>query len=174
MAKKRRLTVREHRIVANTVAGMRPGQAITEAGGNRTSASYRRRLQPGGDLWAEAVAALERQGVSLDHVAKRVKESLDAKESKFFAHEGKVNDTRRVVAHGVRLNAADIAYRAFRTYPASKETPETPAKGPVVKIQFLVVQSGQTAAAGKDNAKDVQGIQFRVMGSRRGGEGKTE
>jgi hypothetical protein len=140
IAKKPTLTVREQRIVANVLAGMSAGRAITGAGGNPTSHSYRRRLQPGGDLWSAAVEALEEEGVTLHHIAKRVKESLDAKETKFFTHKGRVQETRDVVAHGIRLDAAEAAFRAYRIYPAPKDSAET---GPVaVNVHIRLTEPG--------------------------------
>lgn len=168
IGKKPKLTAREHRIVAGVLVGKSASRAMVDAGANASSHSYRERLRPGGDLWQAAIEALNKQGATLDHAAKRVKESLDAKRTQFFARQGKVISRRDLIAHEVRLNAADTVYRVNRVYPASKESAEVPSTGPVVKINFLVVGGAiPSAGDGKDNGKDLQGIRFKVSGGRK-------
>ena len=50
----------------------------------------------------ETIKKLDEHGI-LDKFVLRIEEALDAHETKFFAHQGKVITTRDVVAHTVRL-----------------------------------------------------------------------
>src|SRR5574342_695302 len=97
-----KLTPREERIVSGVVAGKSGSRAMIEAGANHTSHSYQERLKPGGGLWQAAIDELNRKGAGLDRAGLRVRQALDAKETKFFAHEGKVVDKRTVVSHRIR------------------------------------------------------------------------
>lgn len=44
----------------------------------------------------------------------RLGEELDAEETKFFAHEGRVGDERNVIAHDIRLRALDLIGKRFK------------------------------------------------------------
>lgn len=46
-------------------------------------------------------------------MVQRLEEGLDAKETKFFAHEGKVQDQRNVVDHGTRAGAIKQTMELF-------------------------------------------------------------
>ena len=61
---------------------------------------------------------LDRHGLTDDYlVEKCLKPGLNAKETKFFAHEGIVTDSRTVVAWGDRRAYLDIANRLRGSYP---------------------------------------------------------
>jgi hypothetical protein len=51
-------------------------------------------------------------------IEKHLKPLLQAKETKFFQHKGRVTDSRQVPAHGIRLNALDMAFRLRGSYAA--------------------------------------------------------
>lgn len=48
------------------------------------------------------VESLISLGVTSDYLAQKLKDGIEAEETKFFAHEGEVTDTREVVAWGPR------------------------------------------------------------------------
>jgi len=48
-------------------------------------------------------------GLDVRAILLRLRDKLDAEETKFFAHEGKVVETRNVHAHGVQLKALELA-----------------------------------------------------------------
>jgi hypothetical protein len=65
-----------------------------------------------------APEALERCGLDLETlVKKRLVPALGAKETKFFAWEGEVTDSRDVVAWDARLKSLDMAFRLHGAYP---------------------------------------------------------
>lgn len=68
-----------------------------------------------------AVAQLmDQQGLGDDTLLAKLKEKLQAMETKFFQHEGHVVETRQVVAHGIQLQALDMALKLKGLYPAAK------------------------------------------------------
>src|SRR5690242_3719549 len=58
-------------------------------------------------LRVEAIRALERQGMPVENLVKKLIAKAEAKEMKFYPHNGVVIDTREVEAHAVQLDAAD-------------------------------------------------------------------
>jgi len=55
-----------------------------------------------------------------EFLIEKLREELEAKETKFFAHEGHVNDKRDVIAWRVRQIARQDAHRLRGDYPAEK------------------------------------------------------
>ncbi len=78
------LRPREERVAQGVAAGKSISQAMREAGFHPTSRTVRDRLKPGGDIHARVVEILNQEGVTLVHAAKRLRESMDAEETKFF------------------------------------------------------------------------------------------
>ena len=58
---------------------------------------------------------------SLSKVAERIKEGLDAMETKFFQHEGKVTDTKEVVSWSERRQYSELAMEAVGIVKAKEE-----------------------------------------------------
>lgn len=56
---------------------------------------------------------------------------LDAKETKFFAHEGVVTDEREVECLGIQAKALDMALKVKGSYAAQKTEVSGPGGGPV-------------------------------------------
>lgn len=63
---------------------------------------------------------LNTAGVTSDYLINKLKKELDAKETKFFQHEGKVVDSKDVIAWGIRQNARKDAHKLKGDYPAEK------------------------------------------------------
>lgn len=63
-------------------------------------------------------------------LAKRLKKELDAKETKYFQHQGQVISRRNVVAWGVRQTARIDAQKLLGAYPSEKH--EIDIKQPII------------------------------------------
>lgn len=97
---------------------------------------------------------LDSVGLDAVTVFKGFHESLNATETKHFAHNGIVLDTREVVAHDIRLRAR-IALGNFH-YPTMRdERLEPTATTPVININLGFIDSGranQILAAARERA----------------------
>ena len=63
---------------------------------------------------------LAQAGVTSKYLAKKLKAELEAKETKFFQHEGEVTAKRNVIAWSVRQRARQDAHKLRGDYPAEK------------------------------------------------------
>jgi len=68
----------------------------------------------------ERTKALEKQGLTFDYLAKKLKRELNAKETKFFQKDGFVIEQHDVVAWDVRQRARIDAHKLRGDYPADK------------------------------------------------------
>jgi hypothetical protein len=68
--------------------------------------------------------AMADTGITSKSMAKRLKAQLNAKETKFFQHEGNVVETRDVIAWGIRQRATDMVLKLMGAYPAEKQKHE--------------------------------------------------
>ena len=68
----------------------------------------------------ERTTALEKQGLTFDYLAKKLKRELNAKETKFFQKDGFVKEQHDVVAWDVRQRARIDAHKLRGDYPAEK------------------------------------------------------
>ena len=69
---------------------------------------------------ATLISLLEKRKGGLKKAAMRLSESLDAKETKFFQHLGKVVSRRDVVDHGIRLQAAKYVVEIYDALPSKR------------------------------------------------------
>jgi hypothetical protein len=102
----RRLDARRRRLIN----GIGQGMTITEAG---TFAGYKHRQaahRAFRSIQLQLPEALERAGYSVDQVLtevfEKLREKLEAKETKFFQYRGIVLETREVEDHWIQLRAA--------------------------------------------------------------------
>lgn len=68
----------------------------------------------------ERTKALEKQGLTFDYLAKKLKRELNAKETKFFQKDGFVKEQHDVVAWDIRQRARIDAHKLRGDYPADK------------------------------------------------------
>jgi hypothetical protein len=82
-----------------------------------------------------AFSRLVRQYVPAHHLAKRIAEGLDAMETKFFQHEGRVTDSKDLINWTARHNYAKLAAE-FGQYvePEAKSQNQVPIE---VTIKFI-------------------------------------
>lgn len=100
------LPERKRRYVEARVEGKSKRQASVAAGYAVNTPAKRIEAQP--DV-RQAFAALIRETIPPEQIAKAIAEGISAKETKFFAHEGKVQDERQVVAWSERRQYAQLA-----------------------------------------------------------------
>ena len=65
----------------------------------------------------QARIELPNQGVTVDHLCKRIAEGLDAYETKFFAHKGQIRETVDFVDFGERLKYIRLACEILGILP---------------------------------------------------------
>lgn len=68
----------------------------------------------------ETIRLLQKKGPKLEDVLLRLRQALNAKEAKFFAHQGEIIEERDVIAHGHRLRAVDLALQLHDAMPSQK------------------------------------------------------
>jgi hypothetical protein len=81
-------------------------------------------------------------GGYLKKLALRIDQGVDAKETKFFQHEGKVTETRDVVAWGPRAAFAKVAVDVFGATAPQKREITGKGGGPVLVIHEPVDEGG--------------------------------
>ena len=64
--------------------------------------------------------AFKKQDITVDYLAKKLKEELESHETKFFAHQGEVIQQEDVIAWGVRQKARQDAHKLRGDYPVEK------------------------------------------------------
>jgi len=117
VTKSEKLTLKQKKLVE----ALPTVNSISEAGAaagysDRTAAS--RALKTIGE---RAPEVLERLGLNIEHVVNNcLRPLLEAKETKFFANQGVVLDTREVEALDIRLRAVDLWARLMGAYTAQK------------------------------------------------------
>jgi hypothetical protein len=66
------------------------------------------------------IQVLEEKGITAEFLADKLKEEMEAKETKFFAHQGEVIDERDTIDWAVRQKARMDAHRLMGHYPPEK------------------------------------------------------
>ena len=115
----KKLSVRERKVVKAKVKGKTNEAALLEAGYAATTARHKgsqkiKELQPA------ITALMDKMGLTDKYLLSTLKEELEAEETKFFQHEGKVTDERNAVCHDARLNALDKAFKLKGSYATEK------------------------------------------------------
>lgn len=65
--------------------------------------------------------SMKRHGISDDYLIKRLKEGLNAKDTKYFAHEGRVRDKKTSIDHNARRSYLDMAFSLRGDFIDKKE-----------------------------------------------------
>lgn len=68
----------------------------------------------------KTLEAAKKQGVTLSRTMLRLKQSMDAKETKFFQKDGVVVTEKDVIAHQIRLRAVEISLNILDAMPSEK------------------------------------------------------
>jgi hypothetical protein len=101
------LPPKKQRYLGGRVAGKSKRQAALEAGYSEAMADHPGKIETK-DV-RHAFAALMRETVPPERIAKAISEGLDAMETKFFSSEGEVKDSRDVIAWSERRQYAELA-----------------------------------------------------------------
>jgi len=75
---------------------------------------------------------LRKVGITAEYLAKKLKEELEAKETKFFQKDGVVKQTREVIAWGVRQRARESANELRGDFPAKRVEAKHEVEGIIV------------------------------------------
>ena len=87
---------------------------------------------------------LARLDLSVEKVLMKFKDQLEAKETKFFTHEGIVVDSREVVAHDIQHLAADKLAKIYGLYPHNGHDNDSGDDRPgSVTINLVVPDAGR-------------------------------
>lgn len=69
---------------------------------------------------AKTLQVAEAKGVTLPKAMLRLKQALNARETKFFQKDGEIITRENVVAHGIRLQATKMALELYEAFPSQK------------------------------------------------------
>ncbi len=103
-----KLNLRQRRYIEGLAAGKTKLLAALNAGYSRASAENAARIIEGPDV-RRAFQAILQQEIGMEQIALRLREGLDAMDTKFFHHKGKVIDTRQVADYEMRLAYLELA-----------------------------------------------------------------
>jgi len=87
--------------------------------------------------------ALTKHGITLDQTCQKLKESMEAKETKVFNNSGELIYSDDLIAHGIRLKAVIEALKLQQAYPAEKQELE------ITGVQLLAPAVKKPKSAGK-------------------------
>jgi hypothetical protein len=92
----------------------------------------RKRILDG--LNSPLVQVLDSKGITLDVLADKLKEELDATETKTFQHQGKVIESEPKVAWDVRQRARQDAHKLRSDYPVERKHVSFEGGVPIVPL----------------------------------------
>jgi hypothetical protein len=136
---------------------------ISEAGRNAGFACPQAAHQSLKRAGIDITAMLEKAGLGVETIFKGFKESEQATETKFFAHNGIVFDTREVIAHDIRLRARTEVARLHNLYPQRDNgSVNAPTANQVFNINVGFLDTGRAVEvfenAGKRSGIDDRGL----------------
>ena len=76
--------------------------------------------EAGKEAMAETKAALDKRGITIDLLVRKLKKELNANTVKAFAHEGRITDTLVLVDWKTRQTARMDAQKLLGLYPAER------------------------------------------------------
>jgi hypothetical protein len=125
--KKRELTPRRARLIKEMLKGKTLAKAGVSAGYSPKNPAQSA-FQALSQMQQSMPEVMHRLGLTRENlIEKHLKPLLRARRVKYFAHHGKVKDSRKVEALEVRCNALDMAFRLEGSYapPAAEQTNKT-------------------------------------------------
>jgi hypothetical protein len=142
---------KKRRYVEARLKGKSKRQAVVAAGYAPGSATAGKKLEAQPDVRA-AFSALIRETVPAERIAKAIAEGIEAKETKFFAHEGMVTDQRDVVAWSERRQYTQLAAEYGGYHAPDKGDreqgggvililPDSPRPAPIIEARVVDVPS---------------------------------
>jgi len=136
---KSKLTIRQQRAVLEKLGGKTDQAALLAAGYAPTTArAAAATVFQHPDVRSEFQRLLTKV-VPPEKVILRIAEGLDAKQTKFFQHEGKVTDSRDVVDYGERRAYSELYAKMERLIPQD----DAPQAFPDIQVNIIHVGSPQ-------------------------------
>ncbi len=123
----RRLKPRQQKLITGVAQGLTARQAALEAGYTENTASNAKRDLLEKPALKAAFADLMRAQIPDELVIQRLREGIDATETKFFAHNGNVKAERNVINYGERRAYLELRMRATGQLKEAVER-ETPVQ----------------------------------------------
>jgi hypothetical protein len=118
--KKRELTPRRARLIKEMLKGKTLAKAGVSAGYSPKNPAQSA-FQALSQMQQSMPEVMHRLGLTRENlIEKHLKPLLRARRVKYFAHHGKVKDSRKVEALEIRCNALDMAFRLEGSYAAPK------------------------------------------------------
>lgn len=96
------------------------------------------------DLRKGVYDIINSSGITLEFLLKQLKKELNAKDTKFFQHEGEVIEIREVIDWSTRQKARIDAHKLRGDYPAEKQEITGAGGGP---IEFSRLERANRIAA---------------------------
>lgn len=122
-----------------------PATEIARRIGVSPKSSVARRFGSNGDLRQHVRALLAGVGLDDKALVRKWAQLVQAKEVRHFAYQGKVLDTRHVVALDTRLKAMENVTKLARLYPATTEDQDQKTVGPpALMIQLNLGTTSQS------------------------------
>lgn len=114
----KKLTPQQKALVKNLAKGMSISDAAREAGYADNGYVGQIGSQALENIRLKMPEVLEKHGLTDDALVENyLKPALDAEETEFAKFEGRITDSRNVIAWGPRLQALDIAFNLKGSYP---------------------------------------------------------
>lgn len=85
---------------------------------------------------AKTLQVAEAKGVTLPKAMLRLKQALNARETKFFQKDGEIITRENVVAHGIRLQATKMALELYEAFPIQRHEVEQTGELIVRVVKF--------------------------------------
>jgi phage terminase small subunit len=151
----KKLTHLQRKAIVEKLKGKTDSRAARDAGYSPATA-HRASIDVFGKPVVQAKFAeiMERAGITDELLAQRLREGLDAKETKFFAHKGVVKGKRTVVANSERRLTAELVCKIKQHIPKDTEPPRAP-----IQVQLIHVAGDVYAASSTPPAQAVEVIE---------------
>jgi hypothetical protein len=128
------LNGKRRKLLKGIAKGLSQSEASDSAGYSHRQAGHRALQRMKAQGLSEM---LVKAGCGVDRVLTKFAEKLEAKETKFFAHEGEVINEREVIAHDIQLRAAIQLGHIHRLYPQdTDEGSHLPGTTPILNINL--------------------------------------
>ena len=113
-----RLNPRQRKYVEGVISGKTKFAAALETGYSRASAENAGHIIEGPDV-RKAFEAICQQAISIELLASRVREGLDAMQTRFFDYKGVITDQRQVIAWDTKRRTINRLFTSKRIAPSS-------------------------------------------------------
>jgi hypothetical protein len=110
----------------------------------------------GEEVRRETRALLEDAGINLSYLIGKLQDELNAYDTKMFAHQGEIGDTRDVIAWDVRQRARQDAHKLRGDYPAEKQEVDTNLHIEVTNYSNTILNKNGASEVDSDCGKEAK------------------